>query len=118
MAKRKCKLIGGKFYMACGGHKHPAHIFAYDSKHKTYVSIKFGTTRGRHMIEIHPIQKNVAKSYVHSRPFEGTRNDYGDREMQGLSIDERDIAIIEIIKGRKPTQSKRAKLRYKNKKCR
>ena len=118
MKKIKVKLIIGNFYMAYGGHQHPAQIIAFDEKHKTFISIKFGTTQGKHMIEIHPIQVGINKSFVHARPFEGTRNDYGDRELVGLSIDERDNIIIEVIKTREPTKSKRAKERYKNKKCR
>ena len=118
MKKGKTKLIIGNFYMAYGGHQHPAQIIAFDEKHKTFISIKFGTTQGKHMIEIHPIQVGIDKSFVHVRPFEGTRNDYGDRELIGLSIDKRDNVIIEIIKSREPTRSKRAKERYQNKKSR
>ena len=118
MKKSKTELIIGNFYMAYGGHQHPSLIIAYNERQKTFISIKFGTTQGKHMIEIHPIQVGINKSFVHTRPFEGTRKDYGDRKLIGLSIDERDNVVIEIIKRREPTKSKRAKKRYKNKKCR
>ena len=116
--KAKKKLIVGRFYMAYGGHKHPAHIYAFDAKHKTYISIKFGTTQGKHMTEIHSIQIGVPRSFVHNRPFEGTRKDYGDKELMGLSIDNRDIEIIEYVKNQRPNKSKRAKQRYIKKKSR
>ena len=118
MADNKTKLIVGKFYMAYGGHQHPSLVFAYDSKHNTYLSFKFGTTPGKQLVEIHSIQNGVSKSYVHKRPFEGTRKDYGNKELLGLSINEKDYKELELIKQREPTKSKRAKCRYKNKKCR
>ena len=118
MANNKTKLIIGKFYMAYGGHQHPSLVFAYNDKHNTYLSLKFGTTPGKQLVEIHPIQEGITKSYVHKRPFEGTRKDYGSKELLGLYINEKDFEKLKLIQQREPMKSKRAKRRYINKKCR
>ena len=111
--KKKTKIIIGRFYLIYGGIPHPSQVFMYDSKHKTYLSIKFGTTKGKHMVRIHPIKKGYKQAFVHKRPFEGTRSDYGDRELVGMSVNEKDMATIESIKKEKQKQSKNAKKRYK-----
>ena len=111
--KKKTKLIIGRFYLIYGGAPHPSRIFMYDVKHKTYLSIKFGTTKGKHMTKIHPIQKGGNEQYVHNRPFEGVRDDYSDKELLGLALDERDIPIIESIEKRNPAMTKKAKKRHK-----
>ena len=113
--KKKSKLIIGRFYLIYGGIPHPSQVYMYDSKHKTYLSIKFGTTKGKHMRKIHPIQKGYKEGFVNNRPFEGIRSDYGDREIEGMKVDEKDKAIIESIKQEKPKQTKGAKKRYKDK---
>lgn len=113
MAKRKHKLRIGKFYYAYGGTKHPAQIYKKDKVHGTYLSIKTGTTQRKDMVAIRPIQKGVQHSYVNKRPFEGTRKDYGDRELLGLVFDPSDSEEIEMIKTRKPRQTRRAKEKYK-----
>lgn len=109
----RTKLIIGKFYLLFVGRPHPSVIYFYDPKHKTYLSIKFGTTKGKHMTKVHSLQKDGKEQYVNNRPFEGTRNDYGDKELLGLSVDERDSIIIEKIKKNKPLRTKKAKKRYK-----
>lgn len=106
--KNRCKLENGKFYDSYGGESHPALIFEKTNKN-TYKSIKFGTTKNKHMTKIKPIQKGYEKSYVLNRPFEGTRKDYGDRELLGLSIHKKDVDLIEEIKKRPSHKSKRAK---------
>lgn len=111
--KNKTKLIIGKFYLIFVGRPHPSIIYLYDSKHKTYLSIKFGTSRGKHMTAVHPIQKDGKEQYVNNRPFEGTRSDYGDKELVDLKVDERDSMVIEEIKKKKPLRTKKAKKRYK-----
>ena len=111
--KKKTKLRIGSFYVIFVGQPHPSIIYLYDSKHKTYFSIKFGTTKGRHMTKVHPIQKNGNEQYVNNRPFEGTRKDFGDKELLDLCVDERDFLVLEEIKKKKPVQTKRAKKRYK-----
>ena len=113
MSKKKMKLELGNFYMIYGGGRHPSLVYAYDEKHNTYISIKFGTSGGKHMIKILPIQKGYSDSFVHSRPFEGTRNDYGDYILIGLSINPNDENTIKTIKGRKHRLTKNAKKRYK-----
>ena len=111
MSKQKCKLEIGKFYYSFGGGAHPALIYEITPV-KTYKSIKFGTTEGRHMTEIKPIQKGYDKSYVHNRPFEGTRKDYGDDELVGLEIDPSNMDLITDIKRRPSNKSARARKRY------
>jgi len=110
----RAKIEVNKFYMVFAGPPHPAFVYEIDKKHKTIKSIKFGTTKAKHMTEIHPLQDNTdIKQYVHNRPFEGTIKDYGDKELVGLSINELDFEVIEEIKKREPNKSRRAKLRYK-----
>ena len=111
--KNKTKLIIGKFYLIFVGRPHPSIIYLYDAKHKTYLSIKFGTSRGKHMTAVHPIQKDGKEQYANNRPFEGTRSDYGDKELVDLKVDERDSMVIEEIKKKKPLRTKKAKKRYK-----
>ena len=101
------------FYKAYGGPAHPAQIFLFDKNHKTYISIKFGTSKGRHMTKIHPIQRGYEISYVRNRPFEGTKEDYDDEELIGFKVDPRDAELIETIKARTPDRSRKARKRYK-----
>lgn len=112
MSKKKIKLEVGKFYQAYGGNTHPAKIYEKTS-HGTYKSIKFGTSKGRHMIKIRPIQKGYDESYVHTRPFEGARSDYGNKELLGLSINPSDNDLIERIKKNPSNKTTRARERYK-----
>lgn len=111
--ENRTKIEIGKFFMAYGGVPHPAYIFEIDKKHKTIKSIKFGTTKAKHMSQIHPLQKNNSSQFVHNRPFEGVRSDYGDKELLGLEIDPRDLEVIEKIKKKESMKSKRAKVRFK-----
>ncbi len=108
----KKKIILNEFYAIYGGKTHPSYV--YDkTKYKTYKSLKFGTTKARHTTEIKPIQKGYKKSYVHNRPFEGTRKDYGSEPLKGLEINPLDIDLINEIKKRPTNKTKRAKRRYK-----
>ena len=109
----KKKLIIGHFYLIYGGPPHPSKIYMYDSKHKTYLSLKFGTTKVRHVTRIHPIQKNQNEQYVHNRPFEGVKSDYGEKELIGLETNLEDELVFNEIKKRKPVKTSKAKRRYK-----
>lgn len=113
LKKNRIKIEINRFYMVYAGSPHPAFVYEIDKKHKTFKSIKFGTTKAKHMTEIHSLQTTSLKQFVHNRPFEGVRSDYGDKELVGLSINKLDYPIIEEIKKREPNKSKRAKLRYK-----
>ena len=113
MSKKQIQLEIGKFYYAYGGGMHPAQIYEIDSQHGTYKSIKTGTTQGKDMIMVKPIQEGLNKSFIHKRPFEGTRADYGNKELLGLEFNPDDSLIIEEIKKRKTKKSRRAKLCYK-----
>ena len=77
------------------------------------MSLKFGTTKVRHMTKIHPIQKGQNKQFVHNRPYEGVRSDYGEKELQGLETNVKDESIFDEIKKRKPVRTNKAKKRYK-----
>ena len=62
------------------------------------------------MTKIHSLQNDNKEQYVHNRPFEGIRNDYGDKELQGLAVDKRDYETLETIKIRirlKPTTQRK-----------
>ena len=112
MAKRKCKLINGKFYLSYGGNAHPSQIYE-KTKQGTYRSIKTGTTESKDTISLKPIQKGVKRQFVNKRPFEGTRKDYGDRDLLGLSFDPADTETLEAIKQRRPRLTKSARKAYK-----
>ena len=109
--KRKIKLEIDKFYYAYGGKAHPACIFE-KTDIGTYKSIKTGTTDGKSMIEIKPTQIGTEHSYINNRPFEGTRRDYGDKELLGIAFDESDFDTINKVKTRKPKLTKNARLAY------
>ena len=111
MSNKKTKLKINKFDNLYGGKAHPSLIYE-KTKFKTYKSLKFGTTKTKHTTEINPIQKGVERSYVNNRPFEGTRKDYGDRELLGLQINPKDISTINQIKKKQPHKTARAKRRY------
>lgn len=113
MSRRRIKLEIGKFYYLYWGSQHPAYIFLIDKNHKTYFSIKTGTTRKKGMKRIKPISPNHKNNYVHKRPIEGTKKDYGNKELKGLNFDKDDREIIEQIKKEKPIRTARAKMRYK-----
>ena len=118
MSKKKIKLEVGKFYMVYGGNQHPAYIYEIVVDYKTYKAIKMGTSPGDHRIIIRPIQDGYEYSYVHDRPVEGTRKDFGNRELIGMRIDESDIEIIMSIQKKPTLKTRRAKIKYENKKCR
>ena len=113
MSKRKSKLEINKFYYIYAGKMHPALIFKIDKNHKTYISIKFGTSKTRHTLKIHPITKSVKEQYVQNKPYEGIKTDYSDKELLGFKIDCRDESILETIKQREPKRTRKARLRYK-----
>lgn len=112
MSKKKTKLEIGKFYYIYGGGAHPSYIFEI-TNYGTFKAIKFGTTKGKHMTEIKPIQNGYKCSYVYNRPFEGIRSDFGERELIGLEINSDDFSIVEQIKKRPSRMTRNA-----NKKCR
>ena len=113
MPKRKDKLEIGKFYYAYWGTKHPAFIYEYDGQIKIYKAIIFGTSWSKHMTKVHSLTGNRDTEFVRNRPFEGVRSDFGDKELVGFRIDERDYEIIENIKNKETKKSKKAKARYK-----
>ena len=114
MSKKKNKLCIGRFYQLFNGPAHPSKIYFYDKKHKTYLSIKFGTTKGKHMSRIQSLEKGKTnEQYVLNRPIEGVRSDYGDKQLKGLEINEMDFELVERIKLKKPQKTRKASLRYK-----
>ncbi len=65
------------------------------------------------MIEIRLIQKGYTRSYVHARPFEGVRSDYGNKELLGLSINPSDNDLIKRIKSKPSNKTALAREKYK-----
>lgn len=116
MTKKKTKLKTGKFYMIYGGNQHPAYIYEIVVDYKTYRAIKTGTTPGKHLIKIKPIQDGYTESYIRDRPVEGARKDFGNHELVNMKFDEEDEEIILSITKKEPLKTKRAKNKYK--KCR
>lgn len=112
MSKGKTKILLNNFYHIYGGGRHTSFIYKKDENKKTYISLKFGTTKRKDTIEIKPIDGKNTK-YVHKRPFEGKRSDYGNRPLVGMKINQQDHLLIENIKKRKPRLTKRAKAKYK-----
>ena len=115
MAKRKIKLKEERFYIMYGGNTHPAFIYK-KTNHGTFLAIKIGTTFRKGMIAIHPVQKEYSINYVHYRPFEGTRKDFGNKELLGMCFDLRDQNILQEIKKRKSKLTRSAKKSYRDKK--
>ena len=108
MSKRKTKIILNNFYIAYGGNAHPAFVYE-KTPYGTYRAIKTGTTGGKEFIEISPTQQGIKQSFVNKRPFEGTRKDFGDKILEGISFNIADKSIIEDIKRREPKLSRSAK---------
>ncbi len=115
MSKRKkIKLLRGKFYIVYSSGSHPSLIFKKNKKKNKYDAVVFGTTEGHHRTKLrHPISPNINQSVVHNRPVRGTRKDFGDKEMIGLSIHKDDKAIINSVKRKTPLETRRYKERYK-----
>ena len=111
MSKAKGLLLLNHFYIFYNGPKHTALVFERNAKNKTYLCIKFGTTKNKDMIEIYPIDGRRTK-YVHKRPFEGKRKDYGKHPLSGLSIHPSNKELIEKIKTRKPHKTASVKTIY------
>lgn len=111
MSKHKGLLRLNKFYDFFNGPKHTALVYKRDKNKKTYTAIKFGSTKNKDMIEIKPIDGKKTK-FVHKRPFEGKRSDFGNRPLTGMSIDPVDKTTIEQIKKRKPHKTAKAKKIY------
>ena len=108
MSKKKKKIIVGMFYHFYNGPAHPAMVYENVKKYGTYRAIKTGTTKRKDMIKIKPIQSGK-ETFVHLRPVEGTRRDFGERELKDLSFNADDQEIIDEIKKRKPKLTKSAK---------
>ena len=108
MSKRKTKIIINNFYIAYGGPAHPAFIY-FKTNYGTYLAIKTGTTGGKDYLEIKPTQKGIKRSFINKRPFEGTRKDFGEKILDGLSFNILDWETIELVKKKKSRPTKSAK---------
>ena len=109
MSKR-VKLKRGKYYVSYPNGGHPSLIFRKNKKKNRYDAVVFGTTEGRHRVKLNsPISSKVKQSVVHTRPMRGTRADYGDRDINGLKVSKEDKPIIELVKRRKPQETRRYK---------
>jgi hypothetical protein len=114
--KRKTIIKRGKFYASYPNGGHPSLIYSKHRRKNKYDAVVFGTTPGHHRKEMNvPISNNIEKSVVHTRPIRGVRPDFSDKELVGLRIDKSDKTIVEIIKRKKPQETRKYKL-YKEKK--
>ncbi len=112
MSKSKSKIQLNNFYHLYGGGRHTSFVYKKNSEKKTYTSLKFGTTKTKDSILIKPIDGKKTK-YVHKRPYEGKRSDYGSRPLDGMSLNQDDSKTFEEIKQRRPKLTRRAKNNYK-----
>ena len=108
MAK-KAKLIRGKFYsIYTTGGSHPSLIFKINRRKNKYIVVVFDSSEGRHRTKlIHPISDKVEMSFVQNRPLMTTKKDFGNHELQGMSINKEDKPRIKIVKRRNPRISKK-----------
>ena len=116
----------GKFYNAHdrSNKGHPCRIEMADYKNDLYLSIttgslteeecKNGIKRKDYYEMSHKTSNNVYKSLINKRPFLGTRDDYGDKEFEDMSIHFSDEPIV--IKVLKKTPRQGYWLKKKNKK--
>lgn len=109
---KKSKIEINNFYDIYAGGKHTSYIYLHNKNRKSYTSLKFGTTQNKDMVEIEPIDGKRVK-YVHNRPFEGKRSDYGNRKLKGLAISAKDNETVEEIKKRKPHKTAKLKKYFK-----
>lgn len=116
--KHTLVLEQGKFYNVHDGSKkgHPGRIEKADYQNDTYLSVtthsltkeeykqkKADNSFRKDFIELNErTSKDVYKSFLHKRPFIGTRDDYGDVEYPNMVIDKTDKDKIKKVKSRKP----------------
>ena len=104
MSKRKgkIKLKIGRFYNVRDGSDkgHPGKVFNIDYQNGEYDSIVTETTYRKGLISIKPTDEMARKSFIKSRPFKGTRNDYGDKEYSNMQFDENAYLKAEKVKKR------------------
>ena len=63
---------------------------------------------GRHRTKLkHAISNKVEKSFVQNRPLLTTKNDFGNHELQGISIHKEDKPRIKLVKRKNPRFSKK-----------
>ena len=118
MSKRKKILLRGKFYAVyTTGGSHPSLLYKKNKRRNKYFVVVFDSSNGRHRTKLkHPTSKNVAESYVQNRPLLGVKKDFGNHELQGISISKEDKPTIEIVKRKTPRLTKRYKERFEPKK--
>ena len=108
--KRKKQLFRGKFYSSYPNGGHPSLIYKKNRKKNRFDAVVFGTTPGHHRTLLkHPISDNITTSVVQNRPIRGTRKDFGDKELTNLKVDKEDKPKIEIIKRKKPLETRKYK---------
>lgn len=116
--KHNVILQKGKFYNVHDGSAkgHPGRIEEVDYKNDRFISVtthsltkdeyeqkKANNTFRKDYKELkHRTSKDVYKSFINKRPFEGSRDDYGDKEYLDMSFDKEDEMEIEKVRARKP----------------
>ena len=106
----------GKYYIAHDRSKkgHPCRIEFIDDENGFYLSVTTGSMTEeeyknkpfrKDYIELrHPTSEFVYKSFVNKRPFIGTRDDYGDKELLQMEIHYDDLDKISEILLKKPRE--------------
>lgn len=116
--KHKIVLEIGKFYNVHEGSAkgHPGRIEKADYSKNEFLSVtthslseheynekKVNKTFRKDFLELKSATtEDVFKSFIHRRPFLGTRDDYGEKEYPNMSFSEKDTNKIEKVKTRKP----------------
>lgn len=108
---KKIKLLKGKYYsIYVTGGSHPALVFKKNKRRNKYYVVVFDSSKGRHRTKLkHPTSKNIKESFVQNRPYLGVKKDFGNHELLGINVNKEDKPTIEIVKRRKPKETKRYK---------
>ena len=107
MAKNKIKLFKGRFYTNYkSGGNHPSLLYKKNKRKNNYSCVIFDSTSGRHRTKMkHPISPDRKTSFIQNRPMICKKNDFGNHQLNGLSINKEDKILVEIVKRRKPRYS-------------
>ena len=121
MSKRKRKpkshsllLEKGHFYNVHDRSKkgHPGRIEKIDLENDIYLSVTTGSMTKEEYNQKpfrkdyeeleQATSKDVFKSFIHKRPFIGTRDDYGDTKYETMEFDEVDLPKVKKVLKRTP----------------
>ena len=104
----------GKFYNVHDGSNSgpPGRIEYANKQEDIYISITTGSMTEKEYLSkpfrkdykelTHTTTSSVFKSFIHKRPFKGSRDDYGETEYCDMHFHKSDHSIIRIVLKRKP----------------